>query len=548
MKKATVDLFTRIFAVLAPPPNMTISQWADKYRRLSSESSAEPGRWRTSKAPYQREIMDAVCDMRIQKVVIMSAAQIGKTDALILNPIGYYMHYDPSPIMVMQPTIQMAETFSKDRLSPMLRDTPVLRDRVNDKSRNSGNTILQKIFPGGHVTMVGANSPSSLASRPIRILLADEIDRYPATAGNEGDPLLLAGKRLATFWNKKEVCVSTPTNKETSRIAVEFEHSTQEEWNVPCPACGAYTPLLWANIIFDRDKLDEIGCACPACGVVSSETEWKEQFGKGKFVAAHPERKVRGFHLNALASLFVEWREIVEKFLTANEEKKKGNIELLKVWTNTEMGETWEEEGEQIETDDLFKRRERYNCEVPEEVLVLTAGVDVQDDRFEVEVVGWGVDKESWGIKYQAIYGDLKLKPVWDELDKFLSQTFTTADGRRLPRLQLYPSATQGSEKGWKLFAPAWIPADTSRHRFTDSAKSGRPGVCSQSREKAARKCRTSIGRQRRTISKPLFSLSELTRARPFYINDWRCRKRGRIIAIFRVKRTGGTRKSISAA
>ena len=193
--------------------------------------------------------------------------------------------------------IQMAETFSKDRLSPMLRDTPVLRDKVNDKSRNSGNTILQKIFPGGHVTMVGANSPSSLASRPIRILLADEIDRYPATAGNEGDPLLLAGKRLATFWNKKEVCVSTPTNKETSRIAVEFEHSTQEEWNVPCPACGAFTPLLWANIVFDRDKLDEIGCTCPACGVVSSETEWKEQYINGKFVAAHPERKVRGFHL-----------------------------------------------------------------------------------------------------------------------------------------------------------------------------------------------------------------------------------------------------------
>lgn len=146
-EKATVDLFTRIFSVLAPPPNMTVSQWADKYRRLSSESSAEPGRWRTSKAPYQREIMDAVCDMRVQKVVIMSAAQIGKTDALILNPIGYYMHYDPSPIMVMQPTIQMAETFSKDRLSPMLRDTPVLRDKVNDKSRNSGNTILQKSSP-----------------------------------------------------------------------------------------------------------------------------------------------------------------------------------------------------------------------------------------------------------------------------------------------------------------------------------------------------------------------------------------------------------------
>lgn len=432
MKKATVDLFTRVFAILAPPPDMTISEWADEYRRLSSESSAEPGRWRTSKAPYQREIMNAICDVSIQKVVVMSAAQIGKTDGFILNPIGYFMHYDPSPIMVLQPTIQMGEAFSKDRLSPMIRDTPILRERVNDKARNSGNTILQKIFPGGHVTIVGANSPSSLASRPIRILLADEIDRYPATAGNEGDPLLLAGKRLTTFWNKKEVDVSTPTIKGLSRIEVEYEHSTQEEWNVPCPACGELSPLEWANVVFDRNNLDEINYTCPHCGAVSSETEWKEHFGGGKFIAAFPERKVRGFHLNALASMFVEWREIVQKFITANDEKKKGNIELLKVWTNTEMGQTWEEEGEQVETDDLYKRREKYNCEVPEEVLVLTAGVDVQDDRFEVEVVGWGVDKESWGIKYQAIYGDLKLKPVWNELDTFLSQTFTTADGRRL--------------------------------------------------------------------------------------------------------------------
>ena len=432
MKQATFELFSRVFAVLAPPPDMTISEWADEYRRLSSESSAEPGRWRTAKAPYQKEIMDAICDVSIQKVVVMSAAQIGKTDGFILNPIGFFMHYDPSPIMVLQPTIQMGESFSKDRLSPMLRDTPVLRDKVNDKARNSGNTILQKIFPGGHVTIVGANSPSSLASRPIRILLADEIDRYPATAGDEGDPLLLAGKRLTTFWNKKEVDVSTPTIKGLSRIEVEYEHSTQEEWNVPCPACGALTPLEWANVLFDRDNLEEISYTCPHCGVVSSETEWKEHFGGGKFIAAFPERKVRGFHLNALASMFVEWREIVQKFITANDEKKKGNIELLKVWTNTEMGQTWEEEGEQIETDELYKRREKYNCEVPEEVLVLTAGVDVQDDRFEVEVVGWGVDKESWGIRYQAIYGDLKLKPVWDELDAFLSQTFTTADGRRL--------------------------------------------------------------------------------------------------------------------
>jgi phage terminase large subunit GpA-like protein len=432
MKKATFELMKRIFSVLKPPPDLSLSEWADEFRRLSPESSAEPGRWRTSKAPYQREIMDAITDIKTQKVVVMSAAQLGKTDGFILNSIGYYMHYDPSPILVLQPTIQMAESFSKDRLSPMLRDTPALKDKVNDKSRNSGNTILQKIFPGGHVTMVGANSSSSLASRPIRILLADEIDRYPATAGNEGDPLLLAGKRLATFWNKKEVCVSTPTIKGLSRIEVEFEHSTQEIWNVPCPACGELQPLEWARIQFDKKNPQDINHVCRKCGVISSEYEWKEQFKNGRFIARFPDRSVRGFHLNSLASTFVEWKDVVTKFLTANEEKKKGNIELLKVWTNTEMGQTWEEDGEQIETDDLFKRREKYNCEVPEDVLVLTAGIDTQDDRFEIEVVGWGEEKESWGIRYQVIYGDLKLKNVWKELDEFLNQTFTRADGAKL--------------------------------------------------------------------------------------------------------------------
>ena len=390
MRENTRKLFKRIFEVLKPPPDLKLSEWADQYRRLSSEASAEPGRWRTEKAPYQKEIMDAITDITIKKVVVMSAAQVGKTDAVILNPIGYYIHYDPSPMMVLQPTIQMAESFSKERLSPMLRDTPVLSERVNDKSRNSGNTILQKIFPGGHVTMVGANSPASLASRPIRILLADEIDRYPATAGTEGDPLLLAAKRLTTFWNKKEVNVSTPGNKETSRIAVEYEHSSRGEWNTPCPCCGELQPLKWGNVDFDKDDLSEIRYVCEKCGVISNEIEWKVHFKEGCFIHEDPENPVKGFHLNTLASTLATWREVVEKFLKANEEKKKGNIELLKTWTNTELGETWEEDGEQMDEETLLKRRERYNCEVPEEVLYLTAGVDTQDDRFEIEVVGWG--------------------------------------------------------------------------------------------------------------------------------------------------------------
>jgi len=432
MKTATRDLFRRIFSVLKPPPDMTLSQWADEKRVLSKKTSAEPGRWKTSKAPYQREIMDAISDVAVQKVVVMSAAQIGKTDGFILNPIGYYMDYDPSPIMVMQPNLQMGESFSKDRLSPMIQDTPALREKVSDKTRNSGNTILHKEFPGGHITIVGANSPSGLRSRPIRILLADEIDGYPATAGKDGDPLLLASKRLTTFWNKKEVFISTPTVKGASRIEIEFENSTQEIWNVPCPACGEYQPLEWGQVHFDKNNLDEIDYVCEKCGTVSNEIEWKEQFIKGKFYPRFPERAVRGFYLNSLASLFVEWREIVEKFLVANEEKKKGNIEMLKAWTNTEMAQTWEEEGYEISDDDLYMRREKYNCEVPNGVLVLTAGIDTQDDRFEIEVVGWGAEYENWGIKYQIIYGDLKQQDVWDSLDAFLNQTFTRADGSKL--------------------------------------------------------------------------------------------------------------------
>lgn len=434
MKQNTAKMFERIFKVLEPPPDLKLSEWADRYRQLSSEASAEPGRWKTAKAPYQKEIMDAITDITIKKVVVMSAAQVGKTDAMILNPIGYYIHYEPSPIMVLQPTIQMAEAFSKDRLSPMLRDTTVLTERVNDKSRNSGNTILQKIFPGGHVTMVGANSPSSLASRPIRVLLADEIDRYPATAGSEGDPLFLAAKRLTTFWNRKEVDVSTPTIKGLSRIEVEFENSSRGEWNAPCPCCGELQPLTWSGVVFDKDDLSEIKYVCCKCGVISSEVEWKEHFIDGCFVHEDPDNPVRGFHLNTLASTLATWREVVEKFLIANEEKKKGNVELMKVWTNTELGETWEEEGEQLEEEDLMKRREKYNCEIPDEVLYLTAGVDTQDDRFEVEVVGWGPEYESWGIKYAAIYGDNSdiNNQVWKDLDAFLQQIWEKPDGTKL--------------------------------------------------------------------------------------------------------------------
>lgn len=424
------ELFARVLLKLKPPPKLTVSEWADKYRRMSPEASAGTGRWHTDNAPYQRAVMDAIGDPHIRMVVVKTSSQIGKTE-IILNTLGYAIDYTPAPTLVMQPTVEMGQTFSKDRLAPMIRDTPELRKKVDAKSSFSGNTIMQKAFPGGHVTIVGANSPAGLASRPIKFVLADEVDRYPASAGTEGDPLTLARTRQTTYWDKKTVLVSTPTIKGTSRIEKAWLESTMEEWTVPCPECGEYQPLVWANVVFDRENWPHGGVQyrCEYCGCIAGEYRWKAQGRKGKYVALHPEREVRGFHLNVLASSFCAWSGIVTEFLSAKEALDHGNPELMKAWVNTKLGETWEERGESADDMALYSRREMYPATVPAGVLVLTCGIDVQDDRFELELVGWGVGKESWGIRYQKIYGD-PLKPqIWEDLDKFLQTRWRREDG-----------------------------------------------------------------------------------------------------------------------
>ena len=237
-RKALRQAYKQAAQVYAAPPVLTLSEWADKYRYLSPEDSAAAGRWVTESAPYQREPMDACSDALVEDVVFMWSAQTGKTQSL-LNVLGYYIHQDPAPILMLQPTIEMAQTVSKDRFAPMLRDTPVLRGKVKDpRARDAGNTISHKTFAGGHVTFAGANSPASLASRPIRILLCDEVDRYPPSAGTEGDPVSLARKRTTTFWNRKRIYTSTPTLKGSSRIEALYEASDRRKFWVPCPHCA----------------------------------------------------------------------------------------------------------------------------------------------------------------------------------------------------------------------------------------------------------------------------------------------------------------------
>lgn len=427
----TKKLFKKLVKAFDVPPELTVSEWADAYRMLSPEASAEPGKWRTDRAPYQKEIMDAVSDDRCYKVVIMSSAQVGKSE-IILNMLGYHIDYDPAPIMYVLPTDTMAKTFSQDRVSPMIRDTPSLKAKVADaKSRDSGNTLFYKKFAGGHLTFVGANAPANLASRPIRIVLADEIDRFPESAGAEGDPLQLAIKRTTTFWNRKIIEVSTPTIKGVSKIEKEYESSSMEHLNVACPHCGKFQTYEWEQLKFEHESgtknFNLLGYKCRHCGVIEREVVWKRQ--PIKWIADRPEIKdIRGFHLNELASPWKHWDEIVADFLEA---KRQGK-EMLKVWHNTSLGLSWEEDGDLDIKDILMRRRKTYNCEVPKDVVVLTCAVDTQDNRLEYEIVGWGREKKSWGIKYGVLMGDPGKSEVWKMLDDVLFANYTREDGLKM--------------------------------------------------------------------------------------------------------------------
>ncbi|MGQ5522636.1 phage terminase large subunit family protein [Chitinimonas sp. PSY-7] len=413
-----------------PPRRITVSQWADAELYLSPEDSAEAGKFSTDRAPYQRGIMDAFHEEGVEEIVVMSSSQVGKT-LIFKAVIGCFIAEDPSPILVVQPNVEMAETFSKDRLAPMIRDTPVLRDKVMDaKSRDSGNTILKKNFPGGHITLIGANAPAGLASRPIRIVLCDEVDRYPESAGTEGDPVNLARKRTITYRARKKIGLfSTPGLKGKSRIERAWLLSDQRRYHVPCSHCGTLQVLEWENILYDPDRPDQARMVCLSHGCIITDADKPGMLAEGQWLKMNPASAIPGFHLNELYSPWRTFAEVVIDHL-----KAKGNPQEEKTWWNTSMGVPYEEAGEQADADQLAKRRESYDAHtLPAEVLCITAGVDTQPDRLEVEFVGWGMGESSWGIEPVVLYGPTIEPEVWERLDELLaSARFETEDGRTL--------------------------------------------------------------------------------------------------------------------
>lgn len=372
--------------------------------------------------------MDACSDPAIETVVVMSSAQVGKT-TFIKAVIGFHVDQDPAPILLLNPTIEMSETFSKDRLAPMVRDTPCLRGKIADpRSRDSGNTILHKRFAGGHITMAGANSPASLASRPIRIVLCDEVDRYPPSAGTEGDPVNLSFKRTATFWNRKRVLTSTPTIKGASRIEIAFEQSDQRRYHVPCPWCRGYQTLRWANVKWPEGKPRDAYYLCEHCGSEITDADKVRALREGEWRAEAEFNGTAGFHLNELYSPWRKFGEVAEDFLAA----KRGGPETLKTWVNTSLGESWEEDqGERPDWVQLRARAEPYAVlSIPRGGLFVTAGVDVQNDRLAVAVKAWGRGEESWLVYWGELFGDPSQPGgVWAQLDELLTRGYEHAGG-----------------------------------------------------------------------------------------------------------------------
>ncbi len=325
----------------------------------------------------------------------MSSAQVGKTE-MINNVVGYYIHQDPSAIFVVQPTLEMSEAWSKDRLAPMIRDTPALTGLVAEpNAKGSGNTLLHKAFFGGHVVMAGANSPASLAGRPMRVILMDEVDRYPNSAGTEGDPVALAVARSKNFWNRRVILTSTPTVKGASRIEQAFAGSDQRRYHVPCPHCQTFQVLKWAAVTWTENQPETARIACEDCGTLLDDADRVGMISAGEWRATAPFRGVAGFHIWEAYSPWRGLGEIVADFLRA-----KPYPETLKAWINTTLGETWEDSaGEKIAGDSLASQAEDYKqWEVPAGALLVTAGVDVQHDRLALAVWGFGPGEEAWAI------------------------------------------------------------------------------------------------------------------------------------------------------
>ena len=421
---------TALMEGLRPEQPLTVSEWADKHRRLSSKASAEPGPWRTNRTPYLREPMDCLSSTSsVQRVVMMFAVQTGKTEAGA-NWLGYVIDHAPGPMLLVQPTVEMAKRLSKQRLESLITETPVLAEKIApSRSRDSGNTMFAKDFPGGMMLLTGSNSATGLRSTPCRYIFCDEIDAFPSDVDGEGDPVSLAEKRATTFARRKILLTSTPTVKDFSRIEAEYERSDQRRFYVPCPCCSVMQWLKWPQLKWDNNDPATAAYECEVCHERFAEIHKPAMLRKGEWRATAPSNgKTAGFQLSGLYSPlgWLSWADMVDDFLRA-----KTDAPMLKSFVNTRLAETWEEDfASKVSADGLLERCEHYEAAmVPEGGLALTVGVDVQDNRLAISVWAWGREEEGWLLDHQEIYGDPSRQELWKQLDEVVLREWPHAVG-----------------------------------------------------------------------------------------------------------------------
>lgn len=413
-----------------PDPNLQVSEWADRYRSLTSRSSPEPGPWRTARTPYLKAIMDALSPSdRTELVIFMAGAQVGKTECGN-NWIGFNIHLAPGPMMAVQPTTEMAKRNSRQRIAPLIEDSEVLRGLVREsRSRDSGNTVLAKEFPGGLLVMVGANSGKGLRSMSCRYLFLDEVDGYPGDVEGEGEPCDLAIARTNNYARRKILITSTPVLSGHSRIERFFHQTEQSYYFVPCIHCFEMQTLRFENLRWPKGKPEKAAYHCESCQqpIPNHAKNWMLPRGEWQATAEASKARVRGFHLNSLYSPvgWLSWAQIAQKYDEAANDREK-----LQVFWNTVLGLPWADQGEVPDADRLYERRELYPVGiVPAGGLVLTCGVDVQLRRLEAEVVAWGRNRQSWSVDYRVFQGDTSQPDVYRELEAMLDEDFPTVYG-----------------------------------------------------------------------------------------------------------------------
>jgi phage terminase large subunit GpA-like protein len=420
-----LDWFDKSHLAIKPPPILTITQWSDTYRKISSEFASEPGDWRTDKMPCMRAIMDACSPSDpAKKIVIVKPSQSGGTEAAVLNTVGFTMDVNPRSILIVFPTLELAEGFARERLDPMIETTPSLKDKVQNVDvkfgRASGTgSIRRKRYPGGFCNLVGANSTSGLSSRPVPIVIMDEVDRCINNAGREGNPTKLLSTRATTFFDRKEIYLSSPARQEDETgILQMYEDSNRAEVQVSCPGCQTYQTLSWEDFEIDS-------CSVPCANCKAYYRQWEWQSTPQRWVELNPGHPTKGFLIGWFVSPWVEWTELAAEWSEAKRIELLGDNSLMRVFVNTRLASSYKRLGKRIEIDLYSTRREVYPCheanyDLPEGVKLVTAAVDVQDSMLVYEIIGWGIGKESWAIEAGDIQGDPGLEDVWIKLDSWV--------------------------------------------------------------------------------------------------------------------------------